>query len=106
MKGHARLNLAFVANLFNTHPGLEDMEVEIIEETREEKTFRNWMNSLGVNPFVNNLYSDLRDGIVLLQVCVVLHGNMYVHMYIRTHVRMFTHTYRYVRMYTQHMHAR
>ena len=42
--------------------------MEIIEETREEKTFRNWMNSLGVNPFVNNLYNDLRDGLVLLQV--------------------------------------
>ena len=71
VRGHARLNLAYVANLFNTHPGLEPMEVEIIEETREEKTFRNWMNSLGVNPFVNNLYNDLRDGLVLLQVSVV-----------------------------------
>jgi hypothetical protein len=28
--------------------------------------FRNWMNSLGVEPFVNNLYQDLRDGIALL----------------------------------------
>lgn len=25
-------------------------------ETREERTFRNWMNSLGVNPHVNHLY--------------------------------------------------
>ena len=32
--------------------------------------FRNWMNSLGVAPFVNNLYSDLKDGLVLLQVCL------------------------------------
>lgn len=30
--------------------------------------FRNWMNSLGVSPFVNNLYQDLRDGMVLLEV--------------------------------------
>ena len=30
------------------------------------------MNSLGVNPFVNNLYTDCRDGMVLLQVCVSL----------------------------------
>ena len=30
--------------------------------------FRNWMNSLGVDPFVNNLYQDLNDGLVLLQV--------------------------------------
>ena len=26
------------------------------------------MNSLGVNPFVNGLYTDLKDGLVLLQV--------------------------------------
>lgn len=29
----------------------------VLEETREERTFRNWMNSLGVNPHVNHLYS-------------------------------------------------
>ena len=41
VKGNAKLNLAFVANLFNTYPALEkpdDMDVEIIEETREEKS--------------------------------------------------------------------
>lgn len=67
--GNPKLNLAFVANLFNTWPALEPVEeVVVIEETREEKTFRNWMNSLGVNPFVNNLYEDLRDGLVLIQL--------------------------------------
>ena len=39
--GNAKLNLAFVANLFNQHPGLEppaeDVDMEGIEETREEK---------------------------------------------------------------------
>ncbi|KJE88506.1 fimbrin [Capsaspora owczarzaki ATCC 30864] len=67
--GNPKLNLAFVANLFNMYPALdpiEDMPQEIIEETREERTFRNWMNSLGVKPFVNNLYQDLRDGLVLI----------------------------------------
>ena len=75
VKGNARLNLAFVANLFNTYPalkpveeGLPDFDLGNFEETREEKTFRNWMNSLGVNPFVNNLYTDCRDGMVLLQL--------------------------------------
>jgi hypothetical protein len=68
VKGNAKLNLAFVANMFNTCPGLEAVEIEVIEETREEKTYRNWMNSLGVNPFVNNLYQDLRDGLVLIQL--------------------------------------
>jgi len=69
--GNPKLNLAFVANLFNTHPGLEPVTVEevvIDEETREEKAFRNWMNSLGVDPFVNHLYEDMRDGIILLQI--------------------------------------
>ena len=34
--------------------------------------FRNWMNSLGVNPFVSSLYQDLKDGLVLIQVKYVL----------------------------------
>jgi len=71
VRGNHKLNLAFVANLFNTWPALEpvkDVPVEIIEETREEKAFRNWMNSLGVDPFVNNLYFDLRDGLILIQL--------------------------------------
>lgn len=69
-RGNHKLNLAFVANLFNTWPALEPVQnVELpVEETREEKAFRNWMNSLGVDPFVNNLYLDLRDGTVLLQL--------------------------------------
>ncbi|XP_019859573.1 PREDICTED: plastin-2-like [Amphimedon queenslandica] len=75
VKGNQRLNLAFVANLFNTYPalkpteeGLPDFDLGDFGETREEKTFRNWMNSLGVNPFVNSLYQDLKDGNVLLQL--------------------------------------
>ncbi len=55
--------------MFNTWPALEPVQdVVIVEETREEKQFRNWMNSLGVDPFVNNLYSDLGNGLVLLQL--------------------------------------
>lgn len=68
VKGNQKLNLAFVANMFNMHPALEVVEIEVIEETREEKTYRNWMNSLGVSPFVNNLYQDLKDGLVLIQL--------------------------------------
>ena len=39
-KGTYNLNLAFVAYLFNRYPALEmpDMEVEVVEETREEKS--------------------------------------------------------------------
>jgi plastin-3 len=70
VKGVYKLNLAFVANLFNNYPGLEQPEQieQIIEETREEKTYRNWMNSMGVKPFVNWLYSDLADGLVIFQL--------------------------------------
>jgi len=70
VKGNDKLNLAFVANLFNMHPGLEapSEELDIIEETREEKMYRNWMNSLGVKPRVNYLYSDLYDGLVIFQL--------------------------------------
>ncbi|XP_067124802.1 plastin-1 isoform X2 [Centruroides vittatus] len=72
VEGVYKLNLAFVANLFNNHPGLDqpDEPIEFInlEETREEKTYRNWMNSMGVSPYVNWLYSDLADGLVIFQL--------------------------------------
>lgn len=74
VSGNPKLNLAFVANLFNKYPALtkpenEDIDWGLLEgETREERTFRNWMNSLGVNPTVNHLYSDLHDAMVILQL--------------------------------------
>jgi len=68
VKGQPRLNLAFVANLFNNHPNLKPVEVEEITETREEKTYRNWMNSLGIKPTINYLYTDLQNGVALLKI--------------------------------------
>lgn len=72
VSGIYKLNVAFLANLFNKYPALdipeEPIKIETIEETRAEKTWRNWMNSLGVSPFVNRLYSDLADGLVLIQL--------------------------------------
>jgi plastin-1 len=73
--GNPKLNLAFVANLFNTHPGLEplteDDKLEIedfdAEGEREARVFTLWLNSLDVQPTVNSLFDDLRDGSVLLQ---------------------------------------
>jgi len=35
--------------------------------------YRNWMNSMGVTPRVNRLYSDLADGHVLLQLYDVIY---------------------------------
>jgi plastin-3 len=74
VKGQETLNLAFVANLFNSFPGLDPpaAEVDIIQETREEKMYRNWMNSLGVQPRVNYLYSDLYDGLVIFKIYDVI----------------------------------
>ncbi|XP_027642985.1 plastin-1 isoform X1 [Falco peregrinus] len=79
--GNPKLNLAFVANLFNTYPALhkpdnssydlnllEDLTPPNVGETKEERTFRNWMNSLGVSPYVNHLYSDLSDALIIFQL--------------------------------------
>ncbi|XP_071255936.1 plastin-3-like [Salvelinus alpinus] len=74
VSGNPKLNLAFVANLFNKYPSLtkpegQDLDWAKLEgETREERTFRNWMNSLGVNPHVNHIYGDLLDALVILQL--------------------------------------
>jgi plastin-1 len=73
--GNPKLNLAFVANLFNTHPGLDPLEEgekpEIedfdAEGEREARVFTLWLNSLDVQPVVQSFFDDLRDGTVLLQ---------------------------------------
>jgi plastin-1 len=69
------LNLAFVANLFNTHPGLDPLdetEKPVIEDfdaegEREARVFTLWLNSLDVDPSVQSFFEDLKDGRVLLQ---------------------------------------
>ena len=73
-----KLNLAFCAQIFNANPGLVVTEEELHEmaglldddvgDSREERVFRMWMNTLGEDIHVENLYEDLRDGIVILQV--------------------------------------
>ena len=73
--GNPKLNLAFVANLFNTWPALdpiteeEKLEVEDFdaEGEREARVFTLWLNSLDVQPAVHSLFDDLRDGTILLQ---------------------------------------
>lgn len=70
---NTKLNSAFLASLFNAYPGLTKPETPVEEEskfreTREEKTYRCWMNSLGVKPYVSYLYSDLRDGLIFFQI--------------------------------------
>jgi len=78
VSGNPRLNLAFVANLFNTHPCLEPLEPSQVIETegvedfdaegeREARVFTLWLNSLNVEPGVFNFFEDLKDGIIILQ---------------------------------------
>ncbi|KAF7508374.1 Fimbrin, actin-bundling protein [Endocarpon pusillum] len=83
--GNPKLNLAFVANLFNTHPGLEplteedklDIEDFDAEGEREARVFTLWLNSLDVQPTINSLFDDLRDGSILLQAYdKVIHGSV------------------------------
>ena len=54
VEGNAKLNLAFVANLFNNFPALEgvDETMDIKEETREEKS----ENSKSFLSYQNKLY--------------------------------------------------
>ena len=66
--GNPKLNLAFVANLFNNHPGLaplEEVEVPQIDDfdaegEREARVFTLWLNSLDVEPGVYSLFEDLK----------------------------------------------
>lgn len=83
--GNRRLNLAFVAQIFNTHHGLDAKEEQLkaveeafeaagleedaedAENMREERVFRNWINALGVgDKQVTNLFDDLNDGLMLI----------------------------------------
>ena len=79
VKGNDKLNLGFVAALFNACPALEppdeEQQLALLEiaddddagDSREERAFRMWINSLGVETHVDNLFDDLRDGVVLLE---------------------------------------
>jgi len=75
-----KLNLAFTASIFNHCPGLipitDEEEKELcgvmdddVGDTREERAFRMWINTLGIDDlYINNLFEDCKDGLVLLKV--------------------------------------
>ncbi|CAL5054665.1 unnamed protein product [Urochloa decumbens] len=77
-EGSANLNLAFVAQIFQHRNGLtSDTKQVTLTQTathddvllsREERAFRMWINSLGVESYVNNVFEDIRNGWVLLEV--------------------------------------
>jgi plastin-1 len=78
--GNERLNLAMMATIFDVVTGLEPikeaealvvkaaLEIKDVEGSREERAFCTWINSLGIDRFVNNLHEDVSDGLVLLQM--------------------------------------
>jgi plastin-1 len=97
--GNRKLNLAFVAQIFNTRHGLEvknltEAEAVAMKEAfdaagldddagagdegdaREERVFRMWMNSLNLGggevPPLHRLFDDLQDGIALVETAVVV----------------------------------
>ncbi|KAL0362885.1 UNVERIFIED_CONTAM: Fimbrin-5 [Sesamum calycinum] len=77
VEGSSNLNLAFVAQIFHQRNGLsvDSKKVSFAEMmtddelmSREERCFRLWINSLGSVSYVNNLFEDVRNGWVLLEV--------------------------------------
>lgn len=77
MTNNVKINTLYVAQIFNTRHGLDDLdeEIEIIEETQEERQFRLWINSLGIDGVnLRDLYEGLRDGVVLCKVVDHIEG--------------------------------
>jgi len=87
--GHPRLNLLFTSLIYTNHHGLESQDpaykdlfqsaMQLDEkadagDTREERAFRMWTNSLdltdgkGEEYYMNNLYEDVNDGVILLKI--------------------------------------
>ncbi|KAG8387230.1 hypothetical protein BUALT_Bualt03G0231600 [Buddleja alternifolia] len=77
VEGSPNLNLAFVAQIFQHRNGLTvdnkkisfaEMMTDDAQTSREERCFRLWINSLGIDSYVNNLFEDVRTGWVILEV--------------------------------------
>ncbi len=79
--GNKKLNISLVAQLFNTCHGLtmeeeqkvtfdfSALEIDDAGDTREERVFRMWINSLNIeNVYINDLFSEVMDGVNLLKV--------------------------------------
>ncbi|KAF6144998.1 hypothetical protein GIB67_013349 [Kingdonia uniflora] len=77
VEGSPNLNLAFVAHIFHHRNGLSvnnnsisfaEMMPDDVQVSREERCFRLWINSLGIVTYINNVFEDVRNGWVLLEV--------------------------------------
>ncbi|XP_059626276.1 fimbrin-2 [Cornus florida] len=76
VEGSPNLNLAFVAHIFQHRNGLstQTKQISFLETlpddtqiSREEMSFRFWINSLGNSTYIDNVFEDLRNGWILLQ---------------------------------------
>lgn len=76
VEGSPNLNLAFVAHIFQIRNGLSalakqssllDSLLDDTQDSREERVFRLWINSLGNSTYINNVFEDVRNGWVLLE---------------------------------------
>ncbi|CAL9243655.1 unnamed protein product [Arabidopsis halleri] len=76
VEGSSYLNLAFVAQIFHERNGLStdgrfsfaEMMTEDLQTCRDERCYRLWINSLGIESYVNNVFEDVRNGWILLEV--------------------------------------
>jgi plastin-1 len=85
VKANKKLLMAFVAQIFNTSPSLHveaadleevvanfaNLDLDDAGDTREEKVFRMWINSLGIDGgdlYIHNLFHDVQDGVAILKV--------------------------------------
>jgi len=77
--GNTKLNTLFVASIFNTKHGLEELNEEElktigildddIEGLRDERVARLWINSLNIDGvYVEDLYDDFKDGVLFCKV--------------------------------------
>ncbi|KAE9398048.1 Ca2+-binding actin-bundling protein [Gymnopus androsaceus JB14] len=66
VSGNPRLNLAFVANLFNTHPGLEPLDEQEAKDYGVVEDF-DAEGEREARPGVFNLFENLKDGLIILQ---------------------------------------
>ncbi|KAF5726553.1 hypothetical protein HS088_TW22G00232 [Tripterygium wilfordii] len=76
VEGSPNLNLAFVAHIFQHRNGLSTQTEQIsildtlpddIQISREERSFRFWINNLGNTSYIDNVFEDLRNGWILLE---------------------------------------
>ena len=83
VKGNTKLNLALLAQVFNSNPGLTideedlsrlsidmaDLNLDDAGDTREERTFRMWINSLDIDElYISDCFAGLQSGKGLLKI--------------------------------------